>query len=971
MKNRLFFTCFLFGTVFLYSTRLYSQATIGKPDILNYFYEDLKSGAQTWKIQQDRLGNIYFANNSGLLSYNGNEWKLVRLPNKTIVRSLYIAEDNKIYVGGQDAIGYFFPNQQGTLIYHSLTELIPAQHQKLGDVWNIVNYQNDIFFRTATSILRYITKEKRFTIYIAPERSSWEFMGVSPGGFFAQNGKHAFFKFDTHQWQPVPNPLPQQSLITAVVGYGKDTSLITTLTHGLFLMMPTKIWPLKVSQRISNSQVFCALQVSDKLFALGTVSDGVFLIDKTGATVMHFSTGNGMQNNNVLSLYKDAHSNLWAGLDAGIDLINYQSPFTKITPLPLSPAPTYTVNIFKGKIYLGTSDGLFSANLTVPENEDLSFSQEPFVRVKNSDRQVWNLFNNGEQLLMAHHNGSFEVVGNQATQLDKSFWGTWLYRQIPGGQNLVAGTYDGIQLFVHRKKTLVPTKELGASLNESLRFIEIDGAKKIVWASHPYRGIFKIDMAPNFDRIIRVKRLTQKNGLPGNMNNFVFKVRGDIVFATEKGIYEFDEQQQLFKPSAKYAPVFGTTSVKYMVEDKKGRIWYATEQGMGVVEGSRVEPIPELDGKLIAGFENVYPYNDHNIFIGSNKGMIHLNYAIYQKSTSTINAKLNKVVATGFRDSLLFNDYFSDRGEVVKTQSERLIYRLKPVFSSFHFEFSSDRLGGGSKISYTHQLEGFDKEWSAWSERTEKDYTNLSYGRYTFKVKARDNLGNISEPVFYTFEVLPRWYQTNLAYTGYLLLLGTIIYLVSKIQKKRLETQRRKHESEQAHLKYVHDLELGHNEKKIIQLKNEKLETEVLYKNKELATTTMHLYKRGRLLGKIKDDLSEGIGSLKHQEDKAAFKKLIKLLAEEEKQDQDWEQFAIHFDQVHNNFLNKIKKTYPGLTPGDLKICAYLKMNLSSKEIAQLLNISLKGVEIGRYRLRKKIGISQETNLIDFILQFS
>jgi DNA-binding CsgD family transcriptional regulator len=133
----------------------------------------------------------------------------------------------------------------------------------------------------------------------------------------------------------------------------------------------------------------------------------------------------------------------------------------------------------------------------------------------------------------------------------------------------------------------------------------------------------------------------------------------------------------------------------------------------------------------------------------------------------------------------------------------------------------------------------------------------------------------------------------------------------------------------------------------------------------------MHLYKRGRLLGKIKEELADVTQNLKAREERLNFNKLVKLIAEEEKQDSDWEQFAIHFDQVHNQFLRNLKEKYPDLTPSDIKISAYIKMNLSSKEIAQLLNISLKGIEIARYRLRKKLNLESSVNLTDFIMNLS
>ena len=945
------------------------QTTIGKPDILNFSHEVSKSGSQTWKILQDRFGVMYFANNSGLLSYNGREWKLFPLPNKTIVRSIYMADDDKIFAGGQDAIGYYFPDGQGTMIYHSLIESIPTAHRSFGDVWNIVEYENAIFFRTTSKIFRLDRRNNRFTIFICPPQSRWLFMGVSQKTLYAQNETLGLMHFTGNQWKALPTPALTNTFITSVQDFGRDTTLIATMRNGLFLMHKKDVQPFAIPVEIIKSRVFLSLRVGNAQFAIGTVSNGIYIIDKSGKILMHFSTNNGLQNNNVLSLYIDAHSNLWAGLDEGIDLINYKSPINKI-PVADKPSPVYTANIFGNKLYLGTSDGLYATDLTVDAVNDINFSQNPFYRIQNSERQVWNLFNSGEQLLMAHHAGSFDIKGHNARFLDDFYGGAWLYRHVPASKNIVAGTYNGLQLFQYQNNELIPTQKLSSAINETLRFIEVDSAHNIIWASHPYRGIYKIKMSANYDRIDHVKLYNKEHGLPDNTNNFVFKIRNEIVFPTENGIYAFDYSKEQFTPSVKYAPVFGKTSVKFMAEDKQNRIWFATETGMGVVEGNKLKPIPELDGKLIAGFENIHPYNDQNILIGSNKGLIHLNYSLYEKRYSGIDVLLNKVIATAENDSLLYNGYYVNNSKLLTTQAAAGVYKLPPAFNSFRFEFSSTQYGRTDKTEYSYQLQGFDQEWSQWSNRNEKDYTNLQYGKYTFMVKARDNLGNISTPVSYSFEIRPRWYQTNFAYAAYFVLLISLFVLANTIHRKRLKKQKEKFLAEQMHLKYVHELELEHNEKQIVQLKNDRLETEVIYKNKELATTTMHLYKRGRLLGKIKEDLTEGIEKLKDREDKAGFKKLIKLLAEEEKKDLDWEQFSIHFDQVHNNFLHNIKQAYPHLTPGDLKICAYLKMNLSSKEIAQLLNISLKGVEIARYRLRKKLAIAQDVNLIHFITEF-
>src|SRR6185312_15809681 len=105
------------------------QNTIGLPEVVNYSKQEYKAGTQNWDICQDNNGLLYFANNEGLLSFDGTYWRLYPLPNKTIVRSVALGSDHKIYIGAQDEIGYFSPIATGQLIYHSLVNLIPEAHR--------------------------------------------------------------------------------------------------------------------------------------------------------------------------------------------------------------------------------------------------------------------------------------------------------------------------------------------------------------------------------------------------------------------------------------------------------------------------------------------------------------------------------------------------------------------------------------------------------------------------------------------------------------------------------------------------------------------------------------------------------------------------------------------------------------------------------------------------------------------------
>jgi DNA-binding NarL/FixJ family response regulator len=181
--------------------------------------------------------------------------------------------------------------------------------------------------------------------------------------------------------------------------------------------------------------------------------------------------------------------------------------------------------------------------------------------------------------------------------------------------------------------------------------------------------------------------------------------------------------------------------------------------------------------------------------------------------------------------------------------------------------------------------------------------------------------------------------------------------------------QQQRYEMEQVRLKYIHDLEQNKTKNEITELQNEKLEADLSFKNAELAAAAMHLVKKGELLTKIKKDLSQVTKDMRNPETIAAIKQVVKKVGDDDKLDEEWETFARHFDAVHSDYLTNLKNKHTNLTSNELKLCANLRMNLSTKEIAQLMNISVRGVEISRYRLRKKLGISSEINLFDYLIK--
>jgi len=943
----------LFLTAFLTST---AQNTIGLPEIINYSKQTYSAGRQNWDIKQGENGLIYFGNNEGLLSFDGTFWKLYPLPNHTIVRAIEIGKDHKIYVGGQNELGYFSPDTKGSLIYHSLLDLIPKQDRSFDDVWNICTYDNQIFFRTNRRIFQ--LSDNRITVF--PTHSEWRFIGVSNNQLIAQDLENGALLFKNGIWTSFlkNTSLSANSLVTSFISINADSSLITTLKDGIYIYDGKKPVRIKTPDLdlLSANMIYKAVRVDKNRIAIATSFNGCHIIDEKGNLIQSITHQEGLQDNNIRSIFYDKDNNLWLGLDNGVDFVAYNNAIKHIYPESYNIGSGYTAMVFQNQLYLGTSNGLY--RLVLDNTNNLSFIKSRLEQVTNTQGEVWNLSVVNDQLLMGHHTGAYLIKDKQSSLLDNSsgFWAFLPTSNVDPSSLMVSGNYLGLSFFNFKGGKFSRSK-INAPF-ESARFVVVEN-EHTIWVAHPYKGIYRVVINP--DSTTTVKLYNQSKGLSSSLNNFIYKIKNRIVATTVNGLYEYNEQKDIFEPSSYFKGFLSEGSIRYLKEDPSGNIWFVHDKQLGVVDFSGANPkkiyFPELNNKLVSGFENVYPFDNHNIIIGAEKGFYHVDFDRYKQNRNVLETQIRVVRSIGKADSLLYGGYLSQS----KTE---LAYSL----NSLHFEYSAILYGQQSNIEYSYYLEGFDKTWSKWSSKPEKEYTNLPEGNYIFKVKARNNLGNESILTNYRFTILPPWYQTIWAYLFYLVIVSALIIYLYRRQTKKFLRQKEEYEEQQRQLQYMHQLEMEKSEKEIVKLKNEKLEAEIGHKNSELANSAMHLVQKREMLGKIREDLNVLLKKIDNEHLSNEFKKVLKVLVEDNKTDDHWDQFAHHFDNVHTDFLVLLKNRHPQLTANELKLCAYLRMNLSSKEIAQLMNISIRGVEIGRYRLRKKLGISKETNLFEFLL---
>ncbi|MBK8699023.1 MAG: hypothetical protein IPN29_05570 [Saprospiraceae bacterium] len=941
---------------------------LGTAPILHFPKSIYTGGTQTWDICQDERGVMYFANNDGLLEYDGSRWQLYKVSNQTIVRSLAIDTRGRIFVGAQSELGFFYPDEPGVLKYQSLVSLIPGTLRNFEDVWDIVISGDRVYFRTNKLILVY--QEGKVEILL--NSNGWLGMYAVDKEVFVQDETFALFQLKGLKTFGIPSIAALTSPATGMMAWKGDTTLVTTLKSGIFYLKGDKSGPWKtdLGNLLYRKRIYSAGLLQDHQLALGTSLDGLLVIDSNKKLLHHFNKKKGLQNNNVLSTYVDRHNNVWLGLDNGIACILLESPFTSIIPDRELSSTGYTAAVFKDRLYLGLSDGLY----TVPWKKyyrpgDVSL----FRKIDNTDGQVWNLSALGDHLLLGHHEGSFEVERENATRISNT-QGGWTFIEVDK-TSMLGGNYRGIQWFRRQANGHWQPGEKLPGLDESCRIMVKDN-DGTVWVSHPYRGVYRITSLKPETGAGRVEFYHAKNGLPSDLNNYVFSIAGKAVFGTEKGVWRFDKDKKRFIPAADFNEAIGNNlRVKCLKEDGQGNIWYVADNEVGMLKvddlGLKKETqkmvFPELERKLVGGFEFIYPVDEHNVFFGAEEGFIHYDPFRDKSGSDKLYVLLTRIEANG--KDIVFGGWFNEDTGLTTAQGNAKKPALSYHQNNLTFYFTAPRFRYNGLLEYRTRLDNFEDSWSSWSVEPRKQYNNLHSGRYTFVVQARIKGGQQSAEVKYKFSILPPWYASPIALGFYFLLFAALIVFLLKRQYARFEAEKQKLEAQHKEAQEQQMIQVEQTKAALVQMQNEKLAADIAFKNQELASATMHLVQKGEVLLTIQNALNQILEKSANAEVKKEVQGLINLMSFDTKIDEDWEQFSHHFDQVHVNFLERLRKQYPQITANDEKLCAYLRLNLSTKETAQMMNISVRGVEASRYRLRKKLGLSNEVNLTEFMIK--
>ncbi|MDR2362022.1 MAG: hypothetical protein LBD91_04765 [Prevotellaceae bacterium] len=918
------------------------------PDITNYQLSQYHAGDQNWAVTQDERGVMYFANNEGLLEFDGTHWTLHKLPGCWRVRTvMYDSLSQRIYCGAFEQFGYWERNALHELEYRSVSDSLTSYSLHNDDIWSIILTGDTVIFRSFVVCFTYVDGQPlRVTVFpsscLAMEKINNRLYAATIDGLYVCNDS-------------VPERLPGSEQFTgvkqiaALLPFDPHRILIATQHDGLYLYDGHTYTPLHTDadRLLREAQVNRAVVVRDSIYVFGTILNGVVAINRHGDQLWHLHKSGGLQNNTILGLFRDREMNIWLALDRGIDCITVDSPLHFYYGHYDNVESVYAIIEHHGTFYLGTNKGLFARTP----------GETHFTIVPDTQGQVWNLSIHDGQLLCGHNAGTFRIEGRRAIPVSH-ITGGYCIRPIASADDndeaLLQSTYTQLVIYKKNHRGIWQYSHAIPDFIEPLRYLEIDHQGNI-WAGHIEKGLFRIRLNPSLTAIDEYKNyLIAEHAADAHIQ--LSKVNNRMVFTTGRQLYTYDDIRDTIVPYDRLNRTIGKLAAAHkIIPARPHQYWFICRDEWAYIAFDKAEngrilrqiSHQALKGEAMAYNECIYTADDGLSFIGLNHG-----FAVLDDHPPT-----HPQITT---DILLR----SMEASTVKQQRMKLTPDAKNIslparYGNIRFTFARPSfVPAGEQLYYT--LEGLENDWTPASVQGEKEYSRLPPGKYRFIVKALDGNGTEIARTACHFVIAPPWYARHAAYIAYAIA-GLCLLLVSyRIGRIQL---RRQHQKIMQQEERRQQEELAKKEQKIIRLKNEKLEADVLYKAKELAVSAMAIIQKNNVLETLKQELQ------KNGNDKNT-KNSIKLINRNLSSKKEWDVFEANFDLIHDRFFRNLKKRSSQLTTHDLKLCAYLRLNLSTKEIAQLTGNTVRGVEVARYRLRKKLQLSPNENLNEFILGF-
>lgn len=943
------------------------SVTAQLPVLRNFSPADYNSGTQNWCVSQTDDGRMLFANNTGLLCFDGYRWTQMSIPNHTNIRAvLYDNKRGVIYAGATNEFGYYSHDATtNSLRFHSLAGELADDERNFGEIWAIHDMNGDIVFQGKSNF--FIHRKDGRTVNLR-QNVRIESSAVI-GGKLIFASKEGIHEITGGRTVNLPGTEPIRGRTVRAIMQDGQQMLLATAGDGVFTYdgRTTLPYPMDITPILREGQIFCAT-ISTDYMAFGTVSSGLILKNRHTGAVTYANIYTGLQNNTVLSVAFDRQNNVWLGLDNGISYVIADAPYRDLLGSRNSVGTGYASAVYRGRLYIGTNQGLFSLPMPL-SNEPHPHRPQPVAGMAG---QVWNLRVIGNRLLCAADGGAYIVDGERCSRIGEQE-GTWNFcplKRHPG--YIMTADYKGFCVLHDDGKSLRLHSRLDAIADIQSGSL-MEGEDGTIWICHWQKGVYRVRLNATLTDATVVERYGKGHGLLMDENNVLCSMADGLRISAVDGFYRYDAAQRKLvydKPTSTIFNNYGTPLKVFQTPDGKimamkahfAAVAKRGRDGRYVMDSISLRGITD---RLQLGLGDVSQLDSAHTIVNHDNGF----YIIGSKPKAPTDDNrliIRRIMSTAETDSVIY---------LAAPAADDTDVKLPHSLNSIKIEFALPEYTGMNNVEYRCMLEGYDKEWSRPMSAPYKEYTQLPSGTYKFRVRALNRISGRTQEIEAVIKVLPAWYETWLAYIIYIVAAGLACRYVLKIIKRRTERELVRIKAEQERQMHEQEIKLQVEREKrkhqLAEMRNEQLDTELKHKQSQLSDSTMNLMRKNDMLQQIDREMAALSESMRRGDPKARLTRQIqeirKSIQTNMNDDDNWEKFEENFNMVYDDFMKTLTARFPDLKTNDRKLCAYLRMGLSSKEMASLLNTPVRSIETARYRLRKKLNLDGGENLTEFI----
>ncbi len=756
------------------TTREYRER--GIPYMQHFAAKDYNGRPDNRTSVQGRNGLMYFSNSKGILEFDSVDWRLIQLPNQGVVRTLVKNSKDAIFAGGFNEMGYLVPDSLGFLVFRSLIPELEKRHQTFGYLNGSFTVGEDVYFNSDNSLFRW--SKDVFKIWKTQQEISFSdelegkiFVQIKEAGLFQlkKDSLHFMFKAD----------MP----IRAIERFDAGTLLIATANEGLFFLRDNSLTPFETEMDayLKERTITQCIILPNNWISVGTRSGGLVLLDKKGRLIQVFDKTMGLLSDMVPGQEVDDQGGLWLGLMSGISRLEILSPYTIFDER--SGVESFVNAIFrhKGKLFAATVDGVLE--LRPGRYPDKSY----FRKITDTGGSIYFL-EMEDSYLTAAESGVYEYKNSKLNKLYPYQSASLLQSKKDTTLVYVGLMDDGLALL--KKEKNGSWKDLGKinGVKDDIReLVELEDGK--LWMESQVDGVWSVDFYSG-DRMdfIRpeIKHYKANEHLPAGWL-FLHSLRGEAVFEINGTIYKYNTELDSIMPDHTFGDPFGFAGdIIPKKEDSEGNLWMSAELPGMDGEKQRTVSISEEDGTFKVVHINdkritqqvkkaLFPEDLKVLWYGGTDGIIRQDLTVQPKEIEGFRALIREISFDG--DSLVFGGIsVADAIPAWDFDNNRIRFRFAaPSYN----EIGHNR--------YRYFLEGYDNEWSDWTEELIKDYTKIPEGSYTFQVRANNIYGQLSAIDSFSFRILPPWHRSWWAYMWYVALFLTCLWLFAGWRSHQLK----------------------------------------------------------------------------------------------------------------------------------------------------------------------------------------